>query len=188
MFGVKYNSEKSSFIKIETEKDLEKIEGSKYFQVDVSNIYKEVEKCLEKNQKVLVGATPCQITGLRRKFKFNSNLILMQVVCHGVPPQKLFNRICVERFGEIPKHTNFRYSVPTWDKYAEKYEFKDKDDIIYSRDVDLYIKAFLSNKCLNNSCYNCKYAGSQTGADIIVAGSAIISAGNYKEIIEELKK
>ena len=168
VFGVKYNSEKSSFIKIETEKDLEKIEGSKYFQVDVSNIYKEVEKCLEKNQKVLVGATPCQITGLRRKFKFNSNLILMQVVCHGVPPQKLFNRMCVERFGEIPKYTNFRSSVPSWYDFSESYEFKNKETKYFSSKADAYMQTFLSNKCLNNSCYNCKYAGSQTGADIIV--------------------
>lgn len=168
VFGVEYQKENSRFVKIESEKNLSKIEGSKYFQVDVSNIYKEIEKCLAKNQKVLVGATPCQIAGLRRKFKYNNNLILVQVVCHGVPSQKLFNNICLEKFEEVPKHTNFRNAEPNWEDFSEEYKFESQEDIKVSMRVDSYMRAFLTNISLNNCCYDCKYAGNQTGADLII--------------------
>lgn len=168
VFGVEYQKENSRFVKIESEKNLSKIEGSKYFQVDVSNIYKEIEKCLAKNQKVLVGATPCQIAGLRRKFKYNNNLILVQVVCNGVPSQKLFNNICLEKFEEVPKHTNFRNAEPNWEDFSEEYKFESQEDVKVSMRVDSYMRAFLTNISLNNCCYDCKYAGNQTGADLII--------------------
>ncbi|MBQ3213677.1 MAG: polysaccharide pyruvyl transferase family protein [Clostridia bacterium] len=167
VFGVEYQKENSRFVKIESEKNLSKIEGSKYFQVDVSNIYKEIEKCLAKNQKVLVGATPCQIAGLRRKFKYNNNLILVQVVCHGVPSQKLFNQVCLERFNEIPKKVNFRAEGKNFFNYNEEYYFTNKI-LAFNNDEDLYINVFLKNVALNESCYNCRYAGNKTGADIII--------------------
>ncbi len=167
VFGVKYNKDKSFFEKIEKVEDLNKIEGSKYFQVDISNIYKEVEELLNKGKKVLVCATPCQITGLRNKFKKENNLILVQVLCHGVPSQKLFKEYTKELFNEVPEQMNFRHYDNSWDNYSEKYIFNNHEKIIPMQQ-DLYIKAFLSDLGLNDCCYDCHFAGNNTGADIII--------------------
>lgn len=167
IFGVKYNKDESFFEKIEKVEDLNKIEGSKYFQVDISNIYKEIEKELKLGKKVLVGATPCQITGLRNKFSKENNLILVQVLCHGVPSQKLFKKFTKELFDDVPERMNFRHNNNRWDNYSENYIFNNCEKIIPMQQ-DLYIKAFLSDLSLNDCCYDCHFAGKQTWADIIV--------------------
>lgn len=167
VFGVKYDKDNSGFVKIEKLEDLKTIEGSKYFQVNISNIYKEVEKSLKENKKVLIGATPCQIAGLKNKFGDNKNLILVQVLCHGVPSQKVFKQFTKEYYGEIPDNINFRYRKELWDNFYEKYDFKNKSEIVSMKD-DIFMKAFLCDFSLNDCCYDCHFAGNKTGADIII--------------------
>lgn len=167
-FAVKYDKEKSGYIKVNSVEDLRRTEGSKYFQVNASKIYPEVEKELNKNKPVLVVGTPCQITGFRNKFKNNNNLILIQIVCHGVPSQKVFKQNAIELFGKVPDEMNFRFRKEGWSNFYQKYEFEnDSSKVIFMND-DVFMRAFLGNFSLNDCCYNCNYAGKQTGADVIV--------------------
>lgn len=60
--------------------------GSKYLQSEIGNTYKEAGKYLKKGRLVLFTGTPCQIAGLRHfLIKDYSNLITVEVICHGVP-------------------------------------------------------------------------------------------------------
>lgn len=52
------------FIRATTEEECRKMQGSKYLQAIVGNIYIKVKEDLEKNITVLFSGTPCQIAGL----------------------------------------------------------------------------------------------------------------------------
>ena len=52
-------------IYIDNEKDLYKLQGSKYVQSNIKNTYKEAKQFLEQNRFVLYSGTPCQIAGLK---------------------------------------------------------------------------------------------------------------------------
>lgn len=60
--------------------------GSKYVQSHIGDSYKNVERFLKAGRQVLFSGSPCQIAGLqhflRKKY---DNLLLVDVVCHGVP-------------------------------------------------------------------------------------------------------
>lgn len=60
--------------------------GSKYVQSHIGDSYKKAESFLKCDRQVLFSGTPCQIAGLqcflRKKY---DNLLLVDVVCHGVP-------------------------------------------------------------------------------------------------------
>ena len=66
--------------------ELNKLQGSKYVQSDIGNIYQEVAVYLNKGTKVLFSGTPCQVAGLRKYLnKVYANLWTIDVACHGVP-------------------------------------------------------------------------------------------------------
>lgn len=92
VFGAAYDEKlRVKHIAIEHEADLGKLRMSKYVQSDLGDTFKQVDKYLKVNRIVLFSGTPCQVAGLRAYInREDANLILLDLVCHGVPSPKLF--------------------------------------------------------------------------------------------------
>ena len=92
VFGAAYDEKlRVKHIAIEHEADLEKLRMSKYVQSDLGDTFKQVDKYLKADRIVLFSGTPCQVAGLRAYInREDANLILLDLVCHGVPSPKLF--------------------------------------------------------------------------------------------------
>ena len=72
---------------------MHKLQGSKYVQSDLSGIYSRVKSELKSGRNVLFSGTGCQVAGLRSFLgKDFDNLITVDIVCHGVPSPKLFEK------------------------------------------------------------------------------------------------
>lgn len=81
-------------IRVETERELHLLQGSKYLQSDVKTTFRQAKIDLETGRLVLYSGTPCQIGGLRTFLKKDyDNLLCVDVVCHGVPSPKLWKNI-----------------------------------------------------------------------------------------------
>ena len=79
-------------IKIENQKQLTKLQGSKYVQSAIGITYKQTKDYLKKGRIVLFSGTPCQISGLYEYLgKEYDNLYTIDVICHGVPNAKFFD-------------------------------------------------------------------------------------------------
>ena len=66
------------------------MKGSKYVQSNIGYIYRDVKQDLNDGREVLFTGTPCQIAGLRAYLRKDyDQLYLVDLVCHGVPSQKL---------------------------------------------------------------------------------------------------
>lgn len=67
VYGAAYIDEKCTVahIRIESVKDLTKLQGSKYVHSYILGTYKNVKEDLNKSRKVLFIGTPCQIAGLK---------------------------------------------------------------------------------------------------------------------------
>lgn len=71
---------------------LEQFRGSKYLQSRLGNTYKGVKQVLNTGRMVLYSGTGCQISGLKHFLKKDySNLIALEVMCHGVPSPKVWD-------------------------------------------------------------------------------------------------
>ena len=65
---------------------------SKYVQSDFLDVYKTIKSDCEKRIPITVVGTPCQIAGLKLFLnKDYPNLLLVDLVCHGVPSPMLFD-------------------------------------------------------------------------------------------------
>lgn len=154
---------------------LKKLQGSKYSQSQVNNVFKEIKERLKQGYNILFCGTPCQVSGLNHFLnKKYDNLLTIELLCHGVPSPLVWEKSLKEflllnhiKFNDI-KHISFRKKVPN----IIEYKFSVKD--IYDNEYETFyyefpfMKAFLSNLTLRPSCYNCISKRYKTGSDLII--------------------
>ena len=159
--------------------ELEKLLKSKYIQSDIGFTYKYVKEDLTKNRNVLFCGTPCQISGLNNYVvKRYDNLLLVDFACHGVPSQKVFNEYLKCRNLNKCKHNyeiSFRDKVNGWEEFGMS--IRENNKIIYSKDrrEDTFLKVFLNDIALRESCYTCIYKKSERISDITLADAWCIN-------------
>lgn len=165
-FGTKFNEKME--LKHTMATTLEQVKefcGSKYVQSYIGKCYLDVKKCLKLNKKVVFVGTPCQISGLKSFLKETDtkNLLMIDLVCHGVPPQKYLKQyIDYLHIDEKVDDISFR-GRNNWNftAYCE-------NEIVYKKHnkEDLYYRAFLEGLFYRENCYNCRYARKERVGDI----------------------
>lgn len=138
---------------IRVEGDIYPLRGSKYFQAKVGDAFKQVKKDLEEGRKVLFSGTGCQINGLSLFLgKEYSNLILLDIICHGTPSPKLWREYVEyqeKQHGKL-ESVNFRCKDDSWIDFGMK-----ENQLYISKDKDSFMQMFLRNYCLRPACYEC---------------------------------
>ena len=147
--------------------DVAGFKGSKYVQAKPEKIYREIKKVIDENNNVLFIGTPCQCQAARNACNGNEALYTVELICHGVPSQKIF-REYIEYIEDIKKkkvtYLSFRSA------YGEELTMKAEDKIIWKRKrpEDFYLTAFNEGIILNDACYQCRYAVPQRGSDLTI--------------------
>lgn len=173
VFGCAYDDKLvARHIAVSNKADLYKLQSSKYVQSDLSGVYAQIKKLLNDGRHVLFSGTGCQAAGLRTFLaKDYEKLLIVDIVCHGVPSPKLF-AIYVDwmgkKLGGKLNEYNFRSKEKRgWDLYYKASSgAKSKSDYGF---FDPYYNAFLNCKTYRESCYNCKFANSNRVSDITLA-------------------
>lgn len=130
---------------------------SKYIQSNIGDTYKIIEELLSNDKKVLFVGTPCQVKGLKMFLKKDyKNLLCGEVVCHGVPSNKVFKKYIdyVHKNSKL-KSIDFRDKTTGWKDYTIKFEFEDGYIFQEKRNKCLYFMGFIDNLYLRKSCYRC---------------------------------
>lgn len=174
VFGAAYDDNLNvNHIKVENKEDLEKLRSSKYVQSNIQSTYKEAEQNLKEEKIVLFTGTPCQIQGLNSYLmKSYENLITCDLVCHGVPSQKLFKvylKYLSNKFKSPVKIYNFRSKNKYgWGLFTEVVTEDNKKHYIKS-DMDPYYSNFLECNTYRESCYKCHYTNYNRISDLTLA-------------------
>ncbi len=156
----------------DNEKDLNKFMGSKYTQSTIGETYKQVKDFLENDRYVLFSGTPCQIEGLKSYLRKDyEKLYTQDIICHGVPSPrvwKIYLDFLKNQEKEKIRNVHFRNKDHGWSLFRMKVLF-DTKTYSKSHQEDLFMKAFLSNLCLRDSCYNCSFKKKYRISDITLA-------------------
>ncbi|WP_352405042.1 Coenzyme F420 hydrogenase/dehydrogenase, beta subunit C-terminal domain [Sporanaerobacter acetigenes] len=162
--------------------DLQLMQGSKYGQSNLKNIYNEIKDKLNRNILCLFSGTPCQVNGLKIFLgKEYDNLICVDIVCHGVPNNKLLK--------DDLSHYGTKYNVLSFREKTKnngtlyRMQLKDTENNtikkVYSTD-SLYFNAFMNSVSLRESCYRCKFAKMSRVGDVTLGDSAY--SKNYSQL------
>ena len=151
--------------------DLDKIQGSKYVQSDVKNNFTFIKEKLDKRQFVLFSGTPCQVAGLYAFLgRDYENLITIDLICHGVPSNKIFKSYLdykEKKTGRKILNYYFRektiYGAPN-----EMIVYENKKSVKRNALRSHFAKAYNSATIMRKSCYQCKFASEERVGDFTI--------------------
>lgn len=156
---------------VEKKEDLDKLRRSKYVQSHIGNTFQDVKRFLIEGRKVLFTGTPCQVAGLNNFLqKKYDNLLLADIICHGVPSPAVFRSYCREmeqRYGAKVTDFSFRDKTNGWSPDLNMMMMMSSGEKYASLLIeDPYGNAFLSNLFLRPSCHHCFANNFRSGSDI----------------------
>lgn len=148
--------------------ELSKLYKSKYVQCDSGLVYRDVKSELESNKTVLFSGCPCQVDALKSYLgKDYSNLLTVDILCHGVPSPYAYNKFLDEiSEGKEIASVDFRDKTPGWGTLI-RVDFKDGT---FHHDLynGNYFRAFLSGISMRESCYTCPYSQEYRPGDLTI--------------------
>lgn len=156
---------------VENVDDIRKFRNSKYVQSDLGNTFEIVKGFLKKGRWVCYSGTPCQIEGLASFLgKTYKNLILVDVVCHGVPSPLVWNRYLEFQQVKECKPDNIRFRDKFYGyKYSTMSIIRDGKNIYHAgAQLDPMLRAFFSDICDRPTCYKCPFKKRYRVSDITI--------------------
>ncbi len=158
---------------VDDKDELKKLRSSKYLQSIIGDTYRKVKAYLHQGRVVLFTGTPCQISGLTAYLgEEYENLLLQDIVCHGVPSHLLWQKYieyqCAKNKSNIStgRLPLFRDKSTGWVGYSVRMGFDSGEEYISSASDDIYMKAFIKNMSLRESCYDCHSKSLERESDI----------------------
>lgn len=155
-----------SHIRVDSLKDASLLQGSKYVHSYINDCFTIAKKDLVDGKKVLFTGTPCQIAGLKSFLKKDyDNLVCVDLICHGVPPQKLL----FENLDEFDCNGNI-ISFREPEGYVLSLKNGSNGEILYRETFykDLYFLGFNKGMYFRDACYSCTYAENKRCSDITI--------------------
>lgn len=178
-FGVAFNSKMQAVTTFtEKENDIQKFRNSKYVQSIIGDSYKQVKNFLKQGRLVLFSGTPCQIQGLLNFLgKTYDNLLTMDLVCHGVPSPKVFDKYkaYLENYHK-GKLTNYIFRTKRKGYNGKGYSCAsavfDDGSILKTEELGSNFRfmkeAFFAEICSRPVCHQCSFKDKERVSDFTV--------------------
>lgn len=165
------NRENVRHVRIDTTDELRKTQGSKYVQSDIRQIYSQIKADLDDGRHILFVGLPCQCAALKSSFQSDENLLLVDLVCEGVPNRRMYCEFLDALEAETGQRVmdfRFRDKRSGWSKnnpvvVGGNGEPVKKQHYSY---YYYYYYLFIHGLILRNSCYACPFACPERVGDI----------------------
>lgn len=196
---------KAKIVRVDKVTQLNKIQGSKYYESNSIDSYKQVKEDLDNGLQVIYGARPCQVSALYSYLGNNNidNLITVDLVCHGVSSLSFFRDYITDY---ETKHKckvvdyRFRAHKRNDDRgyFGEVVLRKSNGRTIHKPllwQCDSYYYNYMMGTICRESCFSCRYSrierigdislGDFWGIDKIIDGAQV---GNISLVLANSNK
>ena len=173
VYGAAFTEDlKVRHIRAATAEELERLKTSKYVQSDMNNIYRLVKADLVSGIPVLFTGTGCQVQGLKKFLKKPyANLFCVDLVCHGVPSQKVFDDYLSGMEKKYKsKAVSVRFRSKTAKNHKESMLIHFENGKVYNsiNPLDSYNYFFSNDFMLRDSCHECVFSSKKRAGDITI--------------------
>ena len=183
------NQYKILHIRCDNYEQRNQLRGSKYAQSIIDDdTYKNIKTDIKNGRLVLFTGTPCQCAAVKRMYKDNvpENLIIMDIICHGVLAQKVLRQYIDYIEKNNKKHSkvikvNLRDKQFGWEEPGLTFS----DGYKYHSETDCFYPLYSMNSLQRKSCFNCKYARKERTGDFTV-GDFWGMKSYYPDLYDEL--
>lgn len=158
----------------EDRNDISNLRGSKYLQSRIGDTFTTINRILNTGKLVYFVGTGCQVAGLKLFLRKDyENLITSDILCHGVPPQSVFDAVIkaveAKYNGKVEKYSFRDKSVWGWSCSSSSSHINIESKLKYLGNEPIqraYFNAFIKADNYRESCYVCPYAQSNRSGDI----------------------
>lgn len=178
VFGAEMSDElKVRHTFIEDFSEISKIQKSKYVQSNTEDSFVRVRDFLKEGKKVLFSGTPCQVAGLKKFLgKDYDNLLTIDIVCHGVPSQQLFDKYikelsdkCGEKIASFTFRNKKDFDTKKCNQKTVLIKTESGREIVKEVLQCEYLAAFHEAMFYRPSCGECPFANTDRVGDITLA-------------------
>lgn len=165
---------------VETVKQLDPLQRSKYVQSSLDGVFEKIKRYLDDGRKVLFVGMGCQAAALRKFIGYHDNLIIVDLVCYGVPSSGMFEdwiKYLEEKYGKV---TDVRFRDKSYG-YASpnvKVTFENGKYIESCRDSNMYTNMFFRHLSIRECCYSCHFKTVDRSSDITLGDLWIVGGIN----------
>lgn len=172
-------------IRVDSAEELCRLQKSKYVHSHVPpSTYRHLLADRKAGRLILFTGTPCQTAGAKLFLKGYDKLLSVDIVCHGVPPQKILKEhIQWKVKGEVTDFTtrdDNECRLTLYDRHRQ---------VVYQRNFpdDEYEYGFMYSMFYRPNCYRCKYACVERCSDVTIGDFWGLGAVDYpKEKVSEI--
>lgn len=183
VYGCKLvNCREAIHVRATSKQERDEFRGSKYIQSKTHDIFDSVKNDLQQGVWVLFSGTACQVNAIADYCKDTdcSKLLLVDIVCHGVPSPKVWNDYLdylSRKSQKIIVSVDFRDKVNFgWADHKETVVFSDGS----KHSGNDFTRLFYDHNILRKDCFQCPYRSINRVGDISIADCWGI-AQNYPE-------
>ncbi len=170
--GAAFDNGRVCHILISKPEEICRLQGSKYVQSELRDIFIQIQILLESGRYILFSGTPCQCSALKKYMekKDTRRLLIMDIICHGVPNMEHLQKD-LEGYLPINKITdiNFREKqrhCRSGSAFALRITQSIGTEKVILADRDPFFNLFMQGKNFRTSCYHCLYACLDRTGDI----------------------
>ena len=159
--------------RIEDVNEVGRLNGSKYVQSDLGNVFAKVKEDLNNEKCVLFFGTACQTAGLFSYIsdvRLSERLYLCDVLCHGVPSPGVFKdylNYMQEKCSSKIENIVFRSKEKGWISAVSGQKLTFKNGKVMR--ISLFSRLFFAHYILRPSCSNCVYTNRNKPSDMTIA-------------------
>lgn len=190
VFGCDFDEK--GILRIQSASDFEKIEkfrNSKYTFSRMEKCYFEIKSLLKKDIPVLFIGTSCQVHTLKCFLGDESEgLTTVDLICHGVPPEKYFYEYLQYRKSLSDKkidNIKFRGDSRSEDFRLRLYSESNCIYDVFARE-DPFFAGYVNCAIFEERCYNCIFSQKERVSDITIGdwyGSTQLSANKLSLVL-----
>ncbi|MBO5864556.1 MAG: Coenzyme F420 hydrogenase/dehydrogenase, beta subunit C-terminal domain [Bacteroidaceae bacterium] len=155
-----------------SKEERDEFRGSKYVQSELNGIFRSVKNDLKAGLLVCFSGTPCQTSGLRSYLEItrtdSTNLIIVDIVCHGVPSPfiwKDYLELTEKQHKGVAVSVSFRDKGDLgWTAHKESFIINDKKVV-----CNTYTNLFYKHIMFRHSCQVCHFTNTTRPSDITLA-------------------
>ena len=163
-------------IRVESVDKLCLIQGSKYVQSDITDVFDEIKEQLQNGRKVLFSGTSCQVAAVKNYVGrvLSTALVTVDFVCHGVLDHSFFDdyiKYLEKKYKLQIENISFRKHQDLiershFDSYKLYLQATNGKRVEIDREKSAYYSLFMDYAGYRASCYNCLFANINKPADI----------------------
>ena len=181
VYGVRFDKDfKVKHSRATTIEECEEFRKSKYILSDMKSIYHQVESDLRNGKSVLFTGTPCQCVAISNYMQLKhietAKLLLVDLICHGAPNQKIFDEYRLENQKQMQDGW-FRFRFRFKGKYSQNGMVNSRSAELYYNsgkfsyrtiENDPFLKGYYGRLFYRKSCAECPFANPKRISDITI--------------------